>query len=35
VVTNPAGGYVSLRATVTGSHGDSSTETIYRAYGIS
>jgi hypothetical protein len=34
-VTNPATGFVSLRATVTGSRGDSSTETVYRAYGIS
>jgi hypothetical protein len=35
VVRNPASGYVYLRATVTGSHGDTSTETIYRAYAIS
>jgi hypothetical protein len=35
VVRNPASGHVSLRATVTGSHGDTSTETIYRAYAIS
>jgi hypothetical protein len=34
-VNNPASGFVSLRATVTGSHGDTSTETIYRAYAIS
>jgi hypothetical protein len=35
VVRNPSSGHVSLRATVTGSHGDTSTETIYRAYAIS
>jgi hypothetical protein len=35
VVRNPASGHVSLRATATGSHGDTSTETIYRAYAIS
>jgi hypothetical protein len=35
VVGNPATGHVSLRVTVTGSHGDTSTETIYRAYAIS
>jgi hypothetical protein len=35
VVQNPASGHVYLRATVTGSHGDTSTETIYRAYAIS
>lgn len=34
-VRNPASGFVSLRATVTGSHGDTSTQTIYRAYAIS
>jgi len=34
-VHNPANGFISLRATVTGSHGDSSTETVYHAYGIS
>jgi hypothetical protein len=35
VVHNPASGHVYLRATVTGSRGDTSTETIYRAYAIS
>jgi hypothetical protein len=35
VVRNPASGHVYLRATVTGSRGDTSTETIYRAYAIS
>jgi hypothetical protein len=35
VVQNPATGTVSLRATVTGSHGDTSTETVYKAYAIS
>jgi hypothetical protein len=34
-VPNPANGAVSLRAQVTGSHGDTSTETIYKAYAIS
>jgi hypothetical protein len=34
-VPNPASGYVNLRATVTGSHGDTSTETVYKAYAIS
>jgi hypothetical protein len=34
-VHNPAKGYVYLRATVTGSHGDTSTETVYKAYAIS
>jgi hypothetical protein len=34
-VQNPGSGHISLRVTVTGSHGDTSTETIYRAYGIS
>lgn len=34
VVPNPASGMVSLRATVTSSTGDSSTITVYRAYGI-
>jgi Cu+-exporting ATPase len=29
------GGFVYLRATMTGSHGDTSTETVYRAYAIS
>jgi hypothetical protein len=35
VVRNPATGTISLRATVTGSHGDTSTETVYKAYAIS
>jgi hypothetical protein len=34
-VHNPGGGYVYLRATVTGSHGDTSTETVRKAYAIS
>jgi hypothetical protein len=34
-VRNPGSGHISLRVTVTGSRGDTSTETIYRAYGIS
>jgi hypothetical protein len=35
-VKNPAkAGYVYLRAEVTGSHGDTSTETVYRAYAVS
>jgi hypothetical protein len=34
-VPNPAKGDVFLRATVTGSHGDTSTETVYKAYAIS
>jgi hypothetical protein len=34
-VPNPANGDVSLRAEVTGSHGDTSTETVYKAYAIS
>jgi hypothetical protein len=34
-VTNPASGFVALRAEVTGSHGDASTETVYRAYAVS
>lgn len=34
-VTTPASGFVSLRAEVTGSHGDTSTETVYRAYAVS
>jgi hypothetical protein len=33
-IEDPAGGYVSLRSTVTDSAGDSSTETIYRAYAV-
>jgi hypothetical protein len=34
-VRNPKSGFVSLRATVVSSAGDTSIETIYRAYGIS
>jgi hypothetical protein len=34
-VSDPSGGYVALRSTVTDSAGDSSTETIYRAYAVS
>jgi hypothetical protein len=34
-IHDPASGYVSLRSTVTDVHGDSTTETIYRAYAIS
>jgi hypothetical protein len=34
-VRNPQSGFVSLRATVISSSGDTSIETIYRAYGIS
>jgi hypothetical protein len=34
-ITDPANGQVSLRSTVTDVHGDSTTETIYQAYGIS
>jgi hypothetical protein len=34
-IPDPAGGYVSLRSTVTDTHGDSTTETIYHAYAIS
>jgi hypothetical protein len=34
-VPNPAKGDVYLRATVTGSHGDTSTETVHKAYAIS
>src|SRR5262249_13178852 len=33
-VRNPKSGFVSLRATVVSFSGDSSVETIYRAYGI-
>jgi hypothetical protein len=33
-VDNPLGGYVALRSIVTDVHGDSTTETIQRAYGI-
>lgn len=32
-VRDPASGFVSLRSEVTDTHGDTSTETIYRAYG--
>ena len=34
-VTDPSGGYIALRSTVTDSAGDSTTETIYRAYAVS
>jgi hypothetical protein len=34
-VKNPATGFVYLRAEVTGSHDDTSTETVYKAYAIS
>jgi hypothetical protein len=34
-VRNPKSGFVSLRATVVSSSGDTSIETIYRAYGVS
>lgn len=34
-VPNPPSGYVSLRVRATGSHGDTSSETVYRAYAIS
>jgi hypothetical protein len=34
-IPDPASGYVALRSTVTDTHGDSTTETIYRAYAIS
>jgi hypothetical protein len=34
-VHNPASGYVYLRAEVTGSHGDTSIETVHKAYAIS
>ena len=34
VVHDPASGYVALRSVVSDSHGDSTTETIYRAYAI-
>jgi hypothetical protein len=35
-VKNPAkAGYVYLRAEVTGSHGDTSTETVTKAYAVS
>jgi hypothetical protein len=33
-VRNPVSGFVTLRSEVTDTHGDTSTETIYRAYGI-
>ena len=33
-VRNPASGFVTLRSEVTDTHGDTSTETIYRAYGV-
>jgi hypothetical protein len=34
VVHDPASGYVALRSIVTDSHGDSTTQTIYRAYAV-
>ncbi len=34
-VRNPAKGTVSLRVLVTGSHGDTSAETVYKAYAVS
>jgi hypothetical protein len=34
-IPDPVNGQVSLRSTVTDVHGDSTTETIYQAYGIS
>jgi hypothetical protein len=34
-IPDPASGFVSLRSTVTDTHGDSTTETIYHAYAIS
>jgi hypothetical protein len=33
-VRDPASGYVALRSVVTDTHGDSTTQTIYRAYAI-
>jgi hypothetical protein len=33
-VHDPASGYVALRSVVTDTRGDSTTETIYRAYAI-
>ncbi|MFD7609024.1 hypothetical protein ACFWAN_53475 [Streptomyces mirabilis] len=33
-VHNPASGHVSLRSTVTDTHGDSSTTTVYNAYAV-
>jgi hypothetical protein len=35
VVHNPPSGFVTLRTTTVSNGGDASTETIYRAYGIS
>jgi hypothetical protein len=35
VIPDPASGYVSLRSTVTDVRGDSTVETIYRAFGVS
>jgi len=35
IVPNPAKGDVSLRVQATGSHGDTSSETVYKAYAIS
>jgi len=34
VVHNPSSGFVTLRPTTVNTHGNSSVETIYRAYGI-
>jgi hypothetical protein len=34
-VPNPASGRVGLRSTVTDTHGDSSTTTVYNAYAVS
>jgi hypothetical protein len=34
-VPNPSKGFVYLRSEVTGSQGDTSTETVYKAYAIS
>jgi hypothetical protein len=34
VVHDPGSGFVALRSIVTDSHGDSTTQTIYRAYAI-
>ncbi len=35
VVHDPATGYVSLRSLVTDVHGDSTEQTVYRAYAVS
>ena len=34
-VHNPASGRVSLRSTITDTHGDDSTTTVYNAYAVS